>query len=139
VCGEPIHFPDQHSESFSLASPMLQAGRSSYPNGMSWLFFGSKVLVATVNSKLAGLLNASVAFFGDRVLVGMARLGTRPRAPILFCKSCGTKVLARVNPPSQGYYGWDWVARLEPRRRELHFVPVRDKLEEVQHYAPNPG
>ncbi len=117
VCAREFDLPDRDSESFLLAAPMANAKASAPVNGANtWLFFGTKVLVAAVSTRLAPMLDASVAFFGEKVLVAMARIRGRDRGPVVFCRNCGALVLSKVNPPSRDSYGWDWLADLKPRK-----------------------
>jgi hypothetical protein len=95
---------------------MAESRTDGRTNGAStWLFFGSKVLVASVSSRLAPMLDASVTFFGEKVLVAMARTQNETQKPLLLCQDCGNSVLEKVNPPSQPLYRWDWLAELKPR------------------------
>ncbi len=117
LCARELDLPDRNSETFLLAAPMANAKPSIPVNGAStWLFFGTKVLVAAVSKRLAPMLDASVAFFGEKVLVAMARIHGADRGPLVFCRDCGASVLEKVNPPSRDFYGWDWLADLKPRK-----------------------
>jgi len=117
LCAKELDLPDRKSETFMLAAPMANAKPSAPANGSStWLFFGTKVLVAAVSTRLAPLLEASVALFGEKVLVAIARMHGGERAPIVFCRSCGATILEKVNPASADRYGWDWLADLKPRK-----------------------
>jgi len=117
VCARELDLPDRDSESFLLAAPMANANVPARVNGAStWLFFGTKVLVAAVSTRLAPMLETSVAFFGEKVLVAMVRTRGGDRAPVVLCRNCGAIVLTKVNPPSRDYYGWDWLADLKPRK-----------------------
>src|SRR5271157_2223793 len=128
ACGKNLSVPHPGGETFLLAAPMLEPGEHpSADSAGTWLFFGANVLVATVSPRLAAMLDSSVAFFGERILVAMVRMGMGAREPRLLCKPCGADVLSKVNPPSQQYYAWDWLAELEPRGRELGFPP-RNRL-----------
>lgn len=116
LCARELDLPDRNSETFLLAAPMANAKPSAPANGSStWLFFGTKVLVAAVSTRLAPMLDASVALFGEKVLVAIARIRGE-RAPIVFCRNCGRSILEKVNPPSADRYGWDWLADLKPRK-----------------------
>ncbi len=116
LCARELDLPDRNSETFLLAAPMANAKLSAPANGSStWLFFGTKVLVAAVSTRLAPMLDASVALFGEKVLVAIARIHGE-RAPIVFCRNCGASILEKVNPASADRYGWDWLADLKPRK-----------------------
>jgi hypothetical protein len=118
ICGKDLDLPDRSGEAFMLAAPMANSRAPAPSNGAAtWLFFGTKVLVAAVSARLAPLLEASVAFFGEKVLVVMAKIRGGSREPIVFCRGCGVNVLEKVNPPSRKYYLWDWLADLKPRRK----------------------
>jgi hypothetical protein len=137
VCARDLDLPDRSAETFLLAAPIAAFGSDVQLNGASnWLFFGTKVLVAAVSSHLSALLNMSVAFFGEKVVVAMARRGAGNREPLVLCKTCGAQVLARVYPASQQYYGWDWLAKLEPRPVRARY-PVLQRL--ARRFIPSPG
>lgn len=139
ICAADLDLPYRGSETFLLAAPMLEPKTdSSAAPANNWLFFGTKVLVAMVSSRLAALLERSVAFFGERILVAMAKRRGDAREPILFCKSCAANLLARVSPASAQYYAWDWLAELEPRGPEAGWQ-VRQKLAKVRRYLPIHG
>jgi len=116
LCAKELDLPDRKSETFMLAAPMANAKPSAPANGSStWLFFGTKVLVAAVSTRLAPLLEASVALFGEKVLVAMPPWIGRKRTPYLFCFPCGQNVLAKVSGNGGNRYCWDWLAEMEPR------------------------
>jgi hypothetical protein len=107
--------PRAHGEKFGLSVPILEpkAGQPLRNDG-TWLFFGTKVLVADVNPRLAALLDRAAAVVGEKVLIASPRQeGAHPM--LLFCESCGSRVLSKLNRDQERFYTWDWLADLEPR------------------------
>ncbi len=121
ACGKDLDLPDPAGEAFLLAAPMSDLAENGDRN---WLFYGTKVLVAVVSARLAPLLNASVAMFGEKVLVAMARNRAGGRQAIVLCGNCAANVLARVNPPNRQHYVWDWLAEFKPRRSYSGAIPL---------------
>jgi hypothetical protein len=139
VCARDLDLPNRSAETFLLAAPIAASAANAHVNGASnWLFFGTKVLVAAVSSHLAAVLSMSVAFFGEKVVVAMVRRGGGNLEPLVLCKTCGAQVLARVYPASQQYYGWDWLAKLEPRPLRARY-PVLQRLARIRRFIPSPG
>lgn len=115
-CGRDFKPPREHGERFRVALPIVDAGLLSprLARGAR-VFVGSKVLVATVNQRLDGLVDSSIAFIGEQVLVVLAKVPEGFRAPYVFCRSCGRNVLDKAAFGGGPYYRWDWLAELRPR------------------------
>lgn len=115
-CGREFDAPRRYGQKFRTALPILEP-RIFSPRLASGarLFIGSTVLVAAVNRRLDDLLDSSVTFIGERVLVALAKLPQGIRVPYVLCRGCGGKVLSKATHVSGPYYKWDWLADLRPR------------------------
>jgi hypothetical protein len=117
-CGREFEAPRRSGQKFPIALPILEP-RIFSPRLASGarLFVGSKVLIAAVNRRLDGLLDGSVAFIGEKVLVVLAMMPQGVRSPFVLCRSCGVNVLGKATNLKSQYYKWDWLADLRPRWR----------------------